>query len=183
MIGNRLPLRDAFMKYYDLKSIKAELVQLIVDKCSNSNDRARGEKLLAAGTGKDNAFLQEYLSQREIADLFDDFQSSVITLQELMPQMKLLQPRYYSISSSPNITTDCSVVSVTAAVVRYETLGKPRFPHFFFLLLQTNRQQTNKGSPSLLMFTSRSLLGPEFAQHLFQIASRLDKIVQCLLAK
>ena len=119
-------MRDALLKYYDLKAVKTELVKILVDKCTNANDRARGQKLLAAGLGKDNTFLAEYIAQREVVDVLEDFQSSTITLKELLGQMKLLQPRYYSISSSPDMTPDCSVVSVTAAVVRYETLRKPR---------------------------------------------------------
>jgi len=130
--GNKLALRDALIRYYDLKVAKPEFVRFLVDRSSAPNEKARGNSLLAAGLGKENEVLTEYLHLREMADVLTDFPSALLTVPEMLSFMKLLQPRYYSISSSPHMAADGSLVTVTAAVVRYETMGKPRFPSFLF---------------------------------------------------
>ena len=52
-----------------------------------------------------NKLLQSYLEDREVADVLDDFQtiSSALHVDVLLKQMKTLQPRYFSIASSPRI--------------------------------------------------------------------------------
>lgn len=57
--------------------------------------------------------------------MLENFNSFVIkTPKQFVSCLKQLQPRYYSISSSPIV--DNNTVCVTAAVVRYKLLGQPR---------------------------------------------------------
>lgn len=42
-----------------------------------------------------------YLSEREVVDVLEDFSSFQCRLQDIVAQLRSLQPRYYSIASSP----------------------------------------------------------------------------------
>lgn len=50
---------------------------------------------------KQNVALASYLSEREVVDVLMDFPSSRHPLQSILSLLKALQPRYYSIASSP----------------------------------------------------------------------------------
>ncbi len=43
----------------------------------------------------------EYLSEREVVDVLEDFSSFTCSLMDILSQLRALQPRYYSIASSP----------------------------------------------------------------------------------
>lgn len=47
--GTSMSLKEALLQYYDLKALKPELVQLIALSCSDSKQKERGQRLLAAG--------------------------------------------------------------------------------------------------------------------------------------
>ncbi|KAL6080194.1 Sulfite reductase [NADPH] flavoprotein alpha-component [Balamuthia mandrillaris] len=96
---------------------------------------------------KDNDKLKEYLELREVIDVLEDFPSTFselsfdvasssasLSIIQLLGNMRRMQPRYYSISSSPlcgyNEDEDeenkILKLNITAAVVRYRTLNKER---------------------------------------------------------
>lgn len=52
---------------------------------------------------KANSRLQNYLSEREVVDVVEEFDDIAwkIDIGDLLSQLKALLPRYYSISSSP----------------------------------------------------------------------------------
>jgi len=58
-------------------------------------------------TFKSNVKLQDYLNEREVADVLEDFMDacSDIPLTDILGKLSSLTPRYYSVSSS------CVVVS------------------------------------------------------------------------
>lgn len=79
---------------------------------------------LSFQTSKTNNLLQEYVQEREVADVLADFKSHTLPCSQVLNCLKSLQPRYYSISSSPKKSSN--VVCITAAVVRYTTLDRSR---------------------------------------------------------
>ncbi|XP_035692088.1 NADPH oxidoreductase A-like [Branchiostoma floridae] len=120
----KIPLEEALMKYYDLKHVNPELVKLLTKHTSNRKERLEGERLLKDGLSKNNIVLWSYLQSNEVADVLRNFQRAHPPLHLLLSKLKGLQPRYYSIASSPVL--DPEKASVTAAVVRYSLHGIPR---------------------------------------------------------
>lgn len=120
-----IDLYTAILKFYDLKCIKIDLLQLLCDVVTEEREKTELQQLLQQGTSKSNSFLYEYINEREVRDVLENFNSFVIkTPKQFVSCLKQLQPRYYSISSSPIV--DNNTVCVTAAVVRYKLLGQPR---------------------------------------------------------
>jgi sulfite reductase (NADPH) flavoprotein alpha-component len=120
-----ISLRAALTNYYDLKNVKPELIAHIAQAATDPADRDKAKELLLESTSLTrNRRLRDYLYGREVADVLAAFSSFKPEVEELLKQMKPLQPRYYSISSSPVVDGQC--VGVTAAVLRYTTLGKAR---------------------------------------------------------
>eukprot|EP01087_Luapelamoeba_hula_P014584 TRINITY_DN429_c0_g1_i1.p1 TRINITY_DN429_c0_g1~~TRINITY_DN429_c0_g1_i1.p1 ORF type:complete len:673 (+),score=162.12 TRINITY_DN429_c0_g1_i1:70-2088(+) len=138
-------LGDALRYYYDLKHVRPELLvflQKSLDRLAAgqgsktpefaAKERAELKALLADGvSAKENAALRAYIREREVADVLEQFGAPYLSaidpataVPEILANMRMLQPRYYSIASSP--TVDKRVAAVTAAVVRYATLNKDR---------------------------------------------------------
>ena len=47
--GKSMSLKEALLQYYDLKTLKPELVQLLASSCTNSKEKEKGQRLLGAG--------------------------------------------------------------------------------------------------------------------------------------
>lgn len=47
--GKSMSLKEALLQYYDLKTLKPELVQLLAFSCTDSKEKAKGQQLLGAG--------------------------------------------------------------------------------------------------------------------------------------
>ncbi len=126
-----ISLRQAFSCYYDLKTVSPQLISFIHERTRDQTEKARLSELLQDGglSLQQNQKLKEYIEIREVADVFEEFPSLIKEkgaqiISEVLGNMKVMMPRYYSISSTP--TVDQGRVSVTADVVRYQTLGKQR---------------------------------------------------------
>lgn len=60
--------------------------------------------------------------QPHILEVLDEFPSLRVNPTLFMTQLPLLQPRFYSISSSPQMSV--GEIHATVAVVKYNTMGK-----------------------------------------------------------
>lgn len=121
--GEHMSLREALLRYYDLKTVRPDLVKAVVGEASDPGEREKGDRLLVDGLSRHNLALAQYLSEREVVDVLRDFPSSSLPLPRLLSLLRTLQPRYYSIASSPQ--KDPSKVAVCAAVLRYTVMGRP----------------------------------------------------------
>ncbi|XP_066292774.1 NADPH oxidoreductase A-like isoform X2 [Branchiostoma lanceolatum] len=122
--AGKISLEEALLKYYDLKHVNPELVKLLTKHTSDKKQRVEGERLMKDGLSKNNIILWSYLHSHEVIDVLKSFHRARPPLHLLLSKMKGLQPRYYSIASSPVL--DPEKASVTAAVVRYSLHGIPR---------------------------------------------------------
>jgi len=123
-----LPLDIALNFFFDLKSVKPSLLTALSETVTDSKEKQLVTELLSAGTSLgSNSKLKSYLEDgREVSDVLADFKSGIksLGLHRIIKEMRALQPRYYSIASSPKHGDN--KISVCAAVVRYKTLGRER---------------------------------------------------------
>lgn len=101
---NITTLNDALTQCYDLRVVQSTLIQQLCNYAeSNQLDT------LKAG-----------VADTEVVELLADYHAaaSQIPVQSLCDSLRPLQPRYYSISSSPIINN--TIAAVTAGVIRYD---------------------------------------------------------------
>ncbi|WP_245720451.1 bifunctional nitrate reductase/sulfite reductase flavoprotein subunit alpha [Nocardia uniformis] len=111
-----LPLSDALGTYYDITKVSQDLLGFIAER----NVSPRLAKLLRRDNRNE---LDLYLWDRQPVDVLRDFPVQA-DLVEWLGTLKKLQPRQYSISSSPLVSPD--EVQLTVSVVRYgdpDTIG------------------------------------------------------------
>lgn len=88
-----------------------------------ATDEAEKERLkqMASITPEGKALYQKWINQenRNIVDVLEDSPSCHPTIDHLMELLPRLQPRYYSISSSPKVCNNR--IHITAVLVDYET--------------------------------------------------------------
>jgi sulfite reductase (NADPH) flavoprotein alpha-component len=115
--GGEVSLRSALLRDYEITRIPHGLLTAVAEK---SGDDAL--KKLAAPDA--NGELTSFLWGREIIDLLLGFPNAKFSPVEFVGLLKKLQPRLYSISSSPKAHS--GMVHLTVSVVRYESLGRLR---------------------------------------------------------
>lgn len=107
--GREVPLAEALRTHYDITTVNHDLLEFIADR----NPHNRLAKLLR----RDNRTeLDAYLWGRQAMDVLRDFPVRA-DLVEWLAVLRRLQPRRYSISSSPLVCPD--EVELTVGVVRY----------------------------------------------------------------
>nr|WP_218008282.1 bifunctional nitrate reductase/sulfite reductase flavoprotein subunit alpha [Herbidospora sakaeratensis] len=112
-----LPLRDAFLRHLDITKITTDLLRFAADRTG-----ARELRKLLRPDNKNE--LAQWSWGRQAVDVIGEHPVRA-TPQEWAGTLRRLQPRLYSISSSPLV--DDGEVSVTVSVVRYDNLhGRPR---------------------------------------------------------
>jgi len=86
------------------------------------NGKAADKEAILAKLTSSRTDAEQYLTPRHLVDLFREF--CTLPVSAVLPCLRPLQPRMYSISSS--MREDPRKVQVTIAVVRYESLGHER---------------------------------------------------------
>jgi sulfite reductase (NADPH) flavoprotein alpha-component len=111
-----LTLNEALLRHYEIARITPDLLQFVRERS--------GSDLLAQLLAETNkAELKRWLWGKQVLDLLVDFPVRG-TVAEWISVLKRLQPRQYSISSSPKVHPD--QVQLTVSVVRYDCEGRPR---------------------------------------------------------
>ncbi|QIS16028.1 molybdopterin-dependent oxidoreductase [Nocardia arthritidis] len=108
-----LPLSEALRTHYDISKVGAELLGFLAAR----NASPQLAKLLRRDNRNE---LDNYLWDRQAVDVLRDFPVRA-DLVDWLGMLKKLQPRQYSISSSPLVSPD--EVQLTVSVVRYGERG------------------------------------------------------------
>ena len=106
---------------YEALNRDVELSKITTDVVTRFLAFAPNDKLLKLS--QDTGLFKEYLEGRDIVDLFQDFPAP-LTSKDLMLLLRPLQPRYYSISSSPKAFP--GELHLTVGVVNYINSGRQK---------------------------------------------------------
>ncbi|MFE5459605.1 molybdopterin-dependent oxidoreductase [Nocardia sp. NPDC056564] len=104
-----LPLAEALRTHYDISKVSNDLLGFVAERNAN----VRLAKLLRQNNRNE---LDHYLWDRQAVDVLRDFPVRA-DLVDWLGTLKKLQPRQYSISSSPLVSPD--EVQLTVGIVRY----------------------------------------------------------------
>lgn len=115
--GGEASLRDALISSYDVRSLNKALIT----KWQASSGSPFLRALVEGGEKQD---FEDYCWGRELIDLIIDHPADFADAEEFVGVLKKLQPRLYSIASSP--LAHPGEVHLTVAVVRYESHGRQR---------------------------------------------------------
>ncbi|HEY6168902.1 MAG TPA: flavodoxin domain-containing protein, partial [Verrucomicrobiae bacterium] len=115
--GTTVPLRFALLNHYNITRIPQPFLAAVAGKTGD----AVLKQLVAPGV---NGELTKFLFGREIIDVLLAQPQARFSAAEFIGTLKKLQPRLYSISSSPKAHP--GQVHLTVGAVRYESLGRQR---------------------------------------------------------
>ncbi|XP_038216038.1 NADPH--cytochrome P450 reductase [Zerene cesonia] len=113
--------RTALSHYLEITALpRTHILRELVEYCSNEEDKKK-LLLMATNSQEGKALYQSFVvdSCRNIVHILEDIKSCKPPLDHICELLPRLQPRYYSISSSPKLYPE--TVHVTAVVVQYET--------------------------------------------------------------
>ena len=116
-VGAMIPLRDALLSHYEITRIPQPFLAAMAE-------RTRDGLLKRVAAPNANGELTAFLRGREIIDLLLAHPAAQFAPAEFVSLLKKLQPRLYSISSSPKAHP--GQVHLTVNVVRYESLARKR---------------------------------------------------------
>lgn len=115
--GGEAILRDALINNYDLRSLTPKFLKLW-------QERSGSPYLRSVVESDDRAVMNEFCWGREVIDLIIDYPADFSDGEDFVAVLKKLQPRLYSIASSPKAHP--GEVHLTIAIVRYESYGRRR---------------------------------------------------------
>lgn len=115
--GREAPLREALIQYYDIRKLTKPLLQ-------TWQQRSGSPMLRAIVQSGDKEAMDEFIWGRELIDLVRDYPADFVDGEEFVSILKKLQPRLYSIASSPNAHP--GEVHLTVGVVRYQSHYRDR---------------------------------------------------------
>ena len=110
-------LRDALMTSYDIRALTPKLLQAWQKRSGSPYLRS----VVESGERK---VMNEFCWGRELIDLVTEYPADFSDGEEFVTVLKKLQPRLYSIASSPNAHP--GEVHLTIAIVRYHSHGRER---------------------------------------------------------
>jgi sulfite reductase (NADPH) flavoprotein alpha-component len=112
-LSDKEELRGTLLRDYEINRVSTALVKAIAEKT--------GDTALKNLAGAD---LTTFLRGRDVLDLLRRYPGAKFSSAEFVPLLKKLQPRLYSISSSPKAHP--GQVHLCVATVRYEVQGRAR---------------------------------------------------------
>lgn len=115
--GSEAPLRDALMNHYDIRKLTKPLLEAW-------QKRSGSPMLRAIVQSGDQEAIDEFIWGRELIDLVQDYPADFPDGEEFVSILKKLQPRLYSIASSPNAHP--GEVHLTVGIVRYHSHYRDR---------------------------------------------------------
>ncbi|MEO6473979.1 flavodoxin domain-containing protein [Luteolibacter sp.] len=115
--GGEVSLREALIRYYDIGSLNKSIIQKWQAKSGSPFLRS----LVAAD---DKKAYDDFCWGRDLIDLVVDHPADFTDAEEFISQLKKLQPRLYSIASSPRAHP--GEVHLCVGIVRYNTFGRKR---------------------------------------------------------
>jgi sulfite reductase (NADPH) flavoprotein alpha-component len=115
--GTRRSLADAFGKACDITRVADAAVEVLASRAPEHDE---SQRLQAIAEGYPGAGPQD----ADLLELLLTFRSARPPVQELVSSLAPLQPRLYSIASSPSLVEPA--VHLTVATVRYELRGRRR---------------------------------------------------------
>jgi len=116
--GKLVAIREALSSSYVITEMDKKLLTAIAGK------EPSAEKFLSMTTPEGKAELDAYLWGREVIDPLLEYPAARFMPEEFVKCLRKLQPRLYSIASSPKVYP--SSVHLTVAAVRFESLGRKR---------------------------------------------------------
>jgi sulfite reductase (NADPH) flavoprotein alpha-component len=111
-----MPAREAFTRHFEITKPTQELITVVGER-----GFASGLSPLLAPDRRDD--LKRWIFGRDVLDVIG-LLPAPMPLAELLPLLRKLSPRLYSISSSPKAHP--GEVHLTVSAVRYESHGRPR---------------------------------------------------------
>lgn len=115
--GKETPLREALVHHYEITRIPSPLLKAVAERSGD----AELQKLTSP---EGNGALAKFTWGREIIDLLHAHPSAKFAPTEFVALLRKLQPRLYSISSSPKAHP--GQVHLCVGIVRYDSLGRAR---------------------------------------------------------
>lgn len=115
--GEEIPLRDALIRHYDIGTLNKSIVQKWQARSGSPFLRS----LVAADNKK---AYDDFCWGRDLIDLVIDHPADFSDAEEFVSVLKKLQPRLYSIASSPRAHP--GEVHLCVGIVRYQTFGRKR---------------------------------------------------------
>jgi sulfite reductase (NADPH) flavoprotein alpha-component len=111
-------LREVLTRHVTLREPSRQLLAAILGKCP---DAAELSELIDPEA---KSVMDDWIDGREVLDILRAYPQAKFTPDELVKVLRKLQPRLYSIASSPKAHPEA--VHLTVAVVRYELHGRQR---------------------------------------------------------
>jgi len=115
--GKEVSLREALIHHYEITRIPTPFLKAMAERTGDA-------ELAKLSSPEANGELSKFLYGREVIDLLHAHRTVKFAPKEFVALLKKLQPRLYSISSSPKAHP--GQVHLCVGVVRYDSLGRPR---------------------------------------------------------
>ncbi|MFM2171349.1 MAG: hypothetical protein RI957_1578 [Verrucomicrobiota bacterium] len=115
--GEEISLRDALIRYFDLRTLSQPLIE-------KWQSRSGSPYLRSLVQAQDKKAYQDFIWGRELIDLVIDYPADFSDAEDFVAVLRKLQPRLYSISSSP--LAHPGEVHLTVGVVNYQAHGRAR---------------------------------------------------------